>query len=112
MFRNLLALLIRAALSLRYRIRVHRAEQLRGLRGPALMLPNHPSFTDAVTVFASLWPWLHRRPVLYEDYCRNPLLAPFAKLLRAVRVPDLTRASVEARQRPEQAIAALIAALR
>src|SRR5205807_4140740 len=43
---------------------------------------------------------------------RNPALAPFAKLLRAVRVPNLQRASVEARQRTEQAIAALIEALR
>src|SRR4051812_19794480 len=106
MLRNLLAWVIRALVSLRYRIRLHGAEQLRGLRGPVLVLPNHPSYSDPVTVFVALWPWLRPRPVLYEDYFRNPLLAPFGKLLRAVQVPNLQRASVEARQKTEQAIAA------
>ncbi len=110
--RSLLWLIVKTALSLRYRIRCHGEEQISGLTGPVLVLPNHPSYTDPALVLTALWPWLRPRPVLYDDYFRNPLLAPFAKLLRGVRVPNLERASQAARQRTEEAIAELIDTLR
>lgn len=112
LMRYLLWLVVKAGLSLRYRIRIHGAEQLRELNGPALVLPNHPSYTDPAIVITALWPCLRPRPVLYDDYFKNPLLKPFASLLRGVRVPNLQRASLQARQRAEEAIAELIAALR
>jgi long-chain-fatty-acid--[acyl-carrier-protein] ligase len=105
-------LLAKGVLSLRYRVRVHGVEPVRDLKGPTLILPNHPGYIDPVIVLTTLWPWLDPRPVLYEEYFRHPLLYPFAKLLRAVRMPDLERASVQARQRAEQAVAEVIAGLR
>src|SRR5579883_1387953 len=112
LLRTVVWLLARVVLSLRYRVRVHGADLLRGLKGPILILPNHPGYIDPVIVLTTLWPWLHPRPVLYDEYFRHPLLHPFANLLRAVRIPDLERASMEARQRAEQAIAEMIEALR
>src|SRR5262249_35039354 len=38
--------LARLVLALRYRLRVRGLEQVRGLRGPTLVLPNHPGFID------------------------------------------------------------------
>jgi long-chain-fatty-acid--[acyl-carrier-protein] ligase len=105
-------LLAKVVLSLRYRTRVHGAESLHALKGPVLILPNHPGYVDPVIVLTTLWPWLRPRPVLYEEYFRHPMLYPFAKLLRAVLVPDLEHASVQARQRAEQAVADVIKALR
>src|SRR2546428_6065887 len=39
-------LLARLTLALRYRVRVHGLEQLRDLKGPILILPNHPGMID------------------------------------------------------------------
>lgn len=114
-FMHLLRLAIRhlaaVIVSLRYRVRLHGADRVRELKGPVLLLPNHPGYIDPVIVLTTLWPLLRPRPVLYEEFFRHPLLHPFVKLLRAVQVPDLERASVQARQRAEQAVADVIDAL-
>jgi long-chain-fatty-acid--[acyl-carrier-protein] ligase len=112
LFRNVLWFLSRAAIWLRYRVHVHGAEQLAGLKGPVLVLPNHPAYTDPVLVLSTTWPWLRPRPMLYEGNFRNPLLYPLAKALRAVPVPDLEQASIQAREQAEQAVAAIIEGLR
>jgi long-chain-fatty-acid--[acyl-carrier-protein] ligase len=110
--RYLVWLLAKLVLSWRYRVQVHGLEELRDRKGPILVLPNHPAYIEPVIVVTMLWRWLRPRPVLYEGFFRHPLLNPFANLLQAIRVPDLERASVLARQRAEQAVAAVIAALR
>src|SRR5262245_21118297 len=90
--------LARAGLALRYSLHVHGREQVLGLHGPVLILPNHPAYIDPAIVLAALWPTLKPRPMVFEMMFRNPLLRPFAKLLNALRVPDLdTRASAQAR---------------
>src|SRR6516165_190534 len=57
---------MRLLLSLRYRMRVHGKQQLRGLKGPVVVFPNHPAYIDPGLVLAQLWPDLHLKPVLYE----------------------------------------------
>jgi long-chain-fatty-acid--[acyl-carrier-protein] ligase len=104
--------LARLLVSLRYRIVVHGGEQLRGLRGGILILPNHSGYIDPVLLLTVLWPSLRPRPMLLESSFRSPLLHPLLKLLRAVRVPDLDQPSAEARQRTRQAIAEVIEGLR
>ena len=37
-------------------------EQLRGIKGPVLILPNHPGYIDPPLVLAVLWPVLRPRP--------------------------------------------------
>ncbi|CAN5339515.1 hypothetical protein BH10PLA2_BH10PLA2_05090 [soil metagenome] len=110
--RYLVWLLARLVLPLRYRIRVQGAEKLRGLGHPVLSLPNHPGYVDPLIVLMVVWPWLKPRPLLYENYFLNPLLYPFAKLLRAVLVPDLERASTLARERAGGALSNVVSALR
>jgi long-chain-fatty-acid--[acyl-carrier-protein] ligase len=112
LLRYSLWLLARLVLPLRYRIRVEGLEELRGLTGPTLVLPNHPAFVDPLLVLTVLWPRLRPRPMVYEEIFRNPLIYPFMKLIDAVRVPDLERASVQARAQAETAVAAVIAGLK
>ncbi len=106
------SLLARFLVWLRYRVRLHGAEQLRDLRGPVLVLPNHPALIDPVIVLATLWPRLHPRPMLYEGNFQNPVLWPVMMLLDAIRVPDLSQPSARARARAEQAVAEAIDTLR
>src|SRR6516165_4771318 len=108
LLRYLLWALARVLLSLLYRVVVHGAEQLRGLQGGILILPNHCGYIDPVLLLTILWPSLHPRPMLLESSFRNPLLHTLLKLLHAVRVPDLDRPSVEARQQARQAITEVI----
>jgi long-chain-fatty-acid--[acyl-carrier-protein] ligase len=105
---------MRLLLSLRYRMRVHGKQQLRGLKGPVVVFPNHPAYIDPGLVLAQLWPDLHLKPVLYEGlfsqpgYFRVPLAYPFVKFLGALLVPDLDKPSARARARAEQAVAGVI----
>ena len=104
---------LRCLLALRYRLRVHGLEQVRGLRGPVLILPNHPGYVDPPLVFAALWPALKPRPMVFELMFRNPFLWPFTKLLNALRVPDLDgQASAEAREQAQASVNAVIAGLK
>src|SRR5437588_22154 len=66
MFRHLFWAFVRGVLSLRYRVRVHGLEQLRGLPHPVLVLPNHPGYCDPPIVLASLWPVLKPRPLVFD----------------------------------------------
>jgi long-chain-fatty-acid--[acyl-carrier-protein] ligase len=110
--------LTRLVLALRYRVRVHGLEPLRDLKGPVLILPNHPAYIDPPLVVSALWPLLYPRPLIYEGffrqpgYFRTPFNNLFIKLVDALLVPDLNRPSAKARAQAEQAIAAVIDGLK
>jgi long-chain-fatty-acid--[acyl-carrier-protein] ligase len=107
----------RLILSLRYHVRVHGLEQVRRLKGPVLILPNHPAYIDPPLVVATLWGTLRPRPVIYEgllfdpDYLRTPFSRPLARLLDAVLVPDLDRPNAEAHACAEKAVTQVSAGL-
>jgi long-chain-fatty-acid--[acyl-carrier-protein] ligase len=105
-------LIVRSVLSLRYRVRLHGTDQLREIKGPLLILPNHPGFVDPMLMLALLGPRLSPRPMLAESNFQSPIMRLLMKLLNALRVPDLDQASSEARDRAQQAVADTIAALR
>ncbi len=109
--RYLLCLLSRLFLALRYRVHVRGLEQVQNLKGPVLVLPNHPGLIDPLLVLATLWPTLKPRPMVYEGNFKNPLMYLLMKLLNAVRVPALDQASAKARQRAQQAVELVIAGL-
>jgi long-chain-fatty-acid--[acyl-carrier-protein] ligase len=100
----------RVVLSLRYRIRVHGLDQAKALKGPILLLPNHPGFIDPPIVLTALWPALKPRPMVFEGNFRF-VLYPLMKLLNAVRVPTLEQASAKARDRAKEAVAGVIEGL-
>lgn len=99
-------------LGLRYRRRVVGMEDVFRTPGPYLILPNHPAYVDPPNVIVALWPRFKMRPLLLESNFRSPVLAPFAWLLQAIKVPDISEASAEARQRAQGAVDAVIAALK
>jgi long-chain-fatty-acid--[acyl-carrier-protein] ligase len=100
----------RVVLSLRYRIRIHGLDQAKALKGPILLLPNHPGFIDPPIVLTALWPALKPRPMVFEGNFRF-VLYPLMKLLNAVRVPTLEQASARARDRAKEAVAGVIEGL-
>jgi long-chain-fatty-acid--[acyl-carrier-protein] ligase len=111
LLRFLLCALARMVLSLRYRVRVHGLDQIRLLKGPVLILPNHPGLNDPLLVLATIWPSLKPRPMVYEGNFKNPFMYLLMKLLNAVRVPDLDQASAKARSRAQQAVKVVISGL-
>ena len=112
LLRYCLCLLARMFVSLRYRVRVQGLEQIRGLKGPVLVLPNHPGLNDPLLVLSAIWPILKPRPMVYEGNFTNPFMRLLMKLLNAVRVPALDQASAKAALRAQQAVEVVIAGLR
>ena len=105
-------LLAHLVVPLRYRIRFHGWERVRGLKGPVLLLPNHPGYIDPILILTYFYGAFRPRPVLFEDNFRSPVLRPLVTLLRAVPIPELDRPSHEAHERAERAVAAVIEGLR
>jgi long-chain-fatty-acid--[acyl-carrier-protein] ligase len=112
LFHFLVWLWSRTTLALRYRIDVHGADKVRDLRPPVLILPNHIGYIEPITLFTILWPLFRARPLLWEGIFLNPVFYPALTLIRAVRLPEVKRASADARARTEQGIAEVIAGLR
>ncbi|HEV3439396.1 MAG TPA: AMP-binding protein [Gemmata sp.] len=103
---------LRVLFSLRYKIRVVGKSDVFKKPGPYLILPNHPAFVDPPNLIVHLWPTFLMRPLLLETNFRNPILAPFGWLLRAIKMPDIVRASAEDRAKAEAAVADVVAALK
>jgi len=112
LLRFLMWVFARCVLSLRYRVRIHGLDKLRPLKGPLLVLPNHPAFIDPPLLLTHLWRPVRPRPLLFEGNFQNPILYPFMILLDALRVPDLDQTSAEARARTEQSIKGVIETLK
>jgi long-chain-fatty-acid--[acyl-carrier-protein] ligase len=102
---------LRLALAARYRVLVRGREQLRTLKGPVLVLPNHPGYIDPFLLFAVLWPSLRMRPLVYRGTFQGWTGRFLVRLVNALEVPDLNVASVRARSEAEQAVAAIAAGL-
>lgn len=106
--RRLILPLVRSLLKLRYRIDVVGVEQLNGLGGPTLFLPNHPAYIDPVIVLAHLPPQMAPRPLVFTDTYRIHALYPLMRLVDAVEVPDLRRARRSDAQKTRVLIEAVV----
>src|SRR5262245_21758360 len=89
--------ILRLALAARYWVAVRRREQLRDLKGPGLILPNHPGYIDPFLLFAMLWPSMRMRPLVYSGTFKGLTGRFLVKLANALEVPDLGVASQAAR---------------
>ncbi len=98
---------LRLALAARYRLVVRGREQLDTLKGPVLVLPNHPGYIDPFLLFAVLWPALRMRPQVYRGTFQGPTGRFLVWLVNALEVSDLEVASVRARGQAEEAIATI-----
>jgi long-chain-fatty-acid--[acyl-carrier-protein] ligase len=101
----------RLVLAGRYRLHVRGLEQLKRLKGPVLVLPNHPGYIDPFLLFAVLWPALRMRPLVYRGTFQGLTGRLLVRLVNALEVPDLDVASARARAEAEQAVAAIVTGL-
>jgi long-chain-fatty-acid--[acyl-carrier-protein] ligase len=111
-FRWFIWFLGRITMSLRYWVKVVGKREVLAKPGPYLILPNHPGFSDPPNVLVCLWNVFQFRPVANEVNFQNPVLGPFAWLLRTIRVPDMEKASAESQRRAQLAVTEVIAALK
>ena len=99
-------------LRLRYRVSQDGFAGLREIRGPVLVLPNHPGFVDPPIVLAHVGLRQPLRPLVYSGTYRVPFLLPLMKLVRAFEVPELSAQSREAAARTKQLIDTVIGGVR
>ena len=104
-------MLIRFLTGFRYRVRVEGLEKLRDLRGPTLVMPNHPGLIDPPLVLANVRLPVELRPIVTTSMYRKPFLYPLMRLVNAVEVPDLGEHSRDAREQTLTMIDALAAGL-
>lgn len=88
MILQVLRVVARCLLWLRYRIEVSGWEELRGVKN-AVFLPNHPAEIDPVIVEVLLWRRFQPRPAVIEDFYHMPVLRHLLKAMRALPVPNM-----------------------
>ncbi len=103
---------VRWILRLRYRVRVEGGEALAGLRGPTIVMPNHPAYIDPPLVLAHLRLHAPLRPLVYTGTYRMAVLYPWMRAMGAVEVPELQSHSRSAQQAALAMIERITAALR
>jgi long-chain-fatty-acid--[acyl-carrier-protein] ligase len=103
---------LRFLLSLRYKVTIVGTEAARAKPGPYLILPNHPAFADPPNLLVRLWPFFQMRPLLLETNFKTGPFRILAKLMRAIPMPDIVKASAEDRKRAEEAMGEVVAALK
>ena len=96
----------------RYRVRVVGGEKLRDLRGPTLILPNHPGYIDPPLLLANLRIKGGIRPTVFSGIYRIPVLYPLVRIANALEVPDLAEHSREAREQTLSVIDTIVEGLR
>ena len=87
----------RALVWLRYRVEIDGLDHLRQLRGPVLVLPNHPGYIDPVLVMTQLGGEIPLRPLVVSFMYRPIYLYPLMRFINALEVPDMVAHSQSAR---------------
>ncbi|MGZ3396800.1 MAG: 1-acyl-sn-glycerol-3-phosphate acyltransferase, partial [Isosphaeraceae bacterium] len=81
--------LLRLILGARYRLHVRGLEQVKTMKGPVVVLPNHPGYIDPFLLFGVLWPSLRMRPLVYRGTFQGFTGRLLVRLVNALEVPDL-----------------------
>ena len=85
--------LMKPLLRLRYRVTTDGMEAVARLRGPTLVLPNHPAYVDPPTVLSHVPLAAPLRPLVYSGTYRLLPLLPLMKLRRLPRKQKLLQPS-------------------
>ena len=93
---------------LRYRVEIDGLDKLRAVRGPAVVLPNHPGHIDPVLVMTHLGGEVPLRPLVVSFMYRPPHLNPLMRFIDALEVPDLVAHSHSAREAVEPLIRTVV----
>jgi acyl-CoA synthetase (AMP-forming)/AMP-acid ligase II/MFS family permease len=102
--------LLRAALSLRYRVTVSGLDAI-STGGPLLIMPNHPALVDPLIVYSRL-AGISPRPLSDARRMGDPLGRIAARLLRAILIPDLRKDGAKARKGVEEGLREVVQALK
>lgn len=103
-FRWLYYRILGLLLASRYRVRIIGAEALSALKGPILILPNHPALVDPFLVMTTFWPRTRVRPLVWGGSFRGLSGKIIIKLMNALVIPELDVASAAARGQAEDAV--------
>jgi len=101
----------RALVWLRYRVEITGLDQLRAVKGPLLVLPNHPGYIDPVLVMTQLGGEIPLRPLVVSFMYRPIHLRPLMTFINALEVPDMVAHSQSAREQIEPLINTVVEAL-
>jgi acyl-CoA synthetase (AMP-forming)/AMP-acid ligase II/1-acyl-sn-glycerol-3-phosphate acyltransferase/acyl carrier protein len=93
---------------LRYRVRVEGLEKLREVRGPLLVLPNHPGHIDPVLIMTQIGAEIPLRPLVVSFMYRPFYLNPLMRFINALEVPDMVQQSQSARDQIEPLIRTVV----
>ena len=96
---------------LRYRVEREGFEKLRGVRGPLLVLPNHPGHVDPVLVMTQIGGDIPLRPLVVSFMYRPFYLNPLMRFIGALEVPDMVAQSHSAKEQVEPLINAVVEGL-
>ncbi len=109
----LLRTFVKAALWLRYRVRVRGVREIaqRGRSG-ILFLPNHPGLIDPIILAAHLHGPFRVRPLADKDQIDRFFVRTLTRQVRALPIPDLRAHGPAVRAEVETALGECIAALR
>lgn len=112
LLRSILSALFRCILSLRYEVTIHGVEKLRDLKGPVLVMPNHPGYVDPALIMVFVGRWIKLRPLVFAGIFRHPLFHPLMRIVDALEVPDLQQHSQSAREQTEAVMQTLVSGLK
>jgi long-chain-fatty-acid--[acyl-carrier-protein] ligase len=96
---------------LRYRVEIEGLDKLRAVKGPALVLPNHPGHIDPVLVMTQLGGEIPLRPLVVSFMYRPFYLNPLMRFIDALEVPDMVEHSASAREQIEPMINTVVEGL-
>jgi long-chain-fatty-acid--[acyl-carrier-protein] ligase len=102
----------RALVWLRYRVQTRGLEKLRSLKGPTLILPNHPALVDPLILMTRTWPYKQPRPMLFVGNFRGLVMGSLMKLLNSAEVPPLDQFDTAAKEKAAKAIQDVIDGLK
>jgi long-chain-fatty-acid--[acyl-carrier-protein] ligase len=117
LFWMIISYILRAGMSLRYRIEVRGLEKLTPERlnrkQGILFMPNHTAHMDPLINFIYLWPKYRMRPLVIEYIFNLSFLKPIHKLVRAIPIPNFETAVNEYKvKRAEKSIQEIAAGLK
>ncbi|VTU00532.1 bifunctional protein aas : Acylglycerophosphoethanolamine acyltransferase OS=Blastopirellula marina DSM 3645 GN=DSM3645_02118 PE=4 SV=1: Acyltransferase: PP-binding: AMP-binding [Gemmataceae bacterium] len=101
----------RVLLAQRYWLTLKGKDEVLKRPGPYLIMPNHPALVEALLLYVRLWSTFRMRPLLLETNFNNPVMGPFGFIMRAIRMPEIARASAREKERAGAAVAEVVAAL-
>jgi len=110
--RYLTNLVFRFLLWLRYRVRTQGLDKVAALKGPTLILPNHPAFIDPLIVYTRTFASKRPRPMLLVEHFKGFFLGALMRLLNAAEVPPLGQFDAKAKEKARKAIQDVIDGLK